>query len=198
MVCVVARAWVSGHRKSPAICSVLVGNQVRSHCEYSPGNPCRQSEPCESCWLVFWNNDSNQVSTKVSTHHLEGRLNAWWGLVLAIRSPYSPLLLGSLLWLLWPCTRSRSRIPHSLLYTWTGGNGGNPSHSPIGKHFPNSKYENVKNKQIQISIFAPAGTKILDLFDSEHPYLESRKSLLREFTLKSDFILMATDVSAFL
>ena len=49
---------------------------------------------------------------------------------------------------------------------------GNPSHSPIGKHFPNSKYENVKNKQIQISIFAPAGTKILDLFDSEHPYLE--------------------------
>ena len=46
--------------------------------------------------------------------------------------------------------------------------GGNPSHSPIGKHFPNSKYENVKNKQIQISIFAPAGTKILDLFDSEH------------------------------
>ena len=45
---------------------------------------------------------------------------------------------------------------------------GNPSHSPIGKHFPNSKYENVKNKQIQISIFAPAGTKILDLFDSEH------------------------------
>ena len=77
-------------------------------------------------------------------------------------------------------------------------NSGNPSHSPIGKHFPNSKYENVKNKQIQISIFAPAGTKILDLFDSEHPYLESRKSLLREFTLKSDFILMATDVSAFL
>ena len=59
---------------------------------------------------------------------------------------------------------------------------GNPSHSPIGKHFPNSKYENVKNKQIQISIFAPAGTKILDLFDSEHPYLEARKSLLREFT----------------
>ena len=45
---------------------------------------------------------------------------------------------------------------------------GNPSHSPIGKHFPNSKYENVKNKQIQIYIFAPAGTKILDLFDSEH------------------------------
>ena len=75
---------------------------------------------------------------------------------------------------------------------------GNPSHSPIGKHFPNSKYENVKNKQIQIFIFAPAGTKILDLFDSEHPYLESRKSMLREFTLKSDFILMATDVSAFL
>ena len=75
---------------------------------------------------------------------------------------------------------------------------GNPSHSPIGKHFPNSKYENVKNKQIQISIFAPAGTKILDLFGSEHPHLESRKSLLREFTQKSDFILMATDVSAFL
>ena len=75
---------------------------------------------------------------------------------------------------------------------------GNPSHSPIGKHFPNSKYEDVKNKQIQISIFAPAGTKILDLFGSEHPHLESRKSLLREFTLKSDFILMATDVSAFL
>ena len=69
------------------------------------------------------------------------------------------------------------------------------SYAPVGKHFPKSKYENVKNKQIQIFIF---GTKILDLFDSEHPYLESRKSLLREFTLKSDFILMATDVSAFL
>ena len=75
---------------------------------------------------------------------------------------------------------------------------GNPSFSPIGKDFPNSKYGNVKNQQIPIFIFAPAGTKILDLFDSEHPYLESRKSLLREFTLKSDFILMATDVSAFL
>ena len=55
----------------------------------------------------------------------------------------------------------------------SGKNFGNPSHSPIGKYFPNSKYENVKNKQIQIFIF---GTKILDLFDSEHPYLESRKS----------------------
>ena len=76
--------------------------------------------------------------------------------------------------------------------------GGNPSHSPIGKHFPNSKYENVKNKQIQLFIFAPAGAKILDLFDSEHPYLESRKSLLREFTPKGDFILMATGVPAFL
>ena len=47
---------------------------------------------------------------------------------------------------------------------------GNPSHSPIGKHFPNSKYENVKNKQMQLFIFAPAGAKILDLFDSEHTY----------------------------
>ena len=75
---------------------------------------------------------------------------------------------------------------------------GNPSHSPIGKYFPNSKYENVKNKQIQLFIFAPAGAKILDLFDSEHPYLESRKSLLREFTPKGDFILMATGVPAFL
>ena len=75
---------------------------------------------------------------------------------------------------------------------------GNPSHSPIGKHFPNSKYENVKNKQIQLFIFAPAEAKILDLFDSEHPYLESRKSLLREFTPKGDFILMATGVPAFL
>jgi len=53
---------------------------------------------------------------------------------------------------------------------------GNPSHRPMGKNFPKSKYENVKNKQIQIIIFAPAGPKILDLFDSEHPYLESRKS----------------------
>ena len=77
-------------------------------------------------------------------------------------------------------------------------NFGNPSHSPIGKYFPNSKYENVKNKQIQLFIFAPAGAKILDLFDSEHPYLESRKSLLREFTPKGDFILMATGVPAFL
>ena len=77
-------------------------------------------------------------------------------------------------------------------------NCGNPSHSPIGKYFPNSKYENVKNKQIQLFIFAPAGAKILDLFDSEHPYLESRKSLLREFTPKGDFILMATGVPAFL
>ena len=77
-------------------------------------------------------------------------------------------------------------------------NFGNPSHSPIGKHFPNSKYENVKNKQIQLFIFAPAGAKILDLFDSEHPYLESRKSLLREFTPKGDLILMATGVPAFL
>ena len=59
---------------------------------------------------------------------------------------------------------------------------GNPSFSPIGKDFPNSKYENVKNKQIQIFIFAPAGTKILDLFDFEHPYLEFRKSLLRDFS----------------
>ena len=75
---------------------------------------------------------------------------------------------------------------------------GNPSHSPIGKYFPNSKYENVKNKQIQLFIFAPAGAKILDLFDSEHPYLESRKSLLREFTPKGDFILLATGVPAFL
>ena len=64
---------------------------------------------------------------------------------------------------------------------------GNPSFSPIGKDFPNSKYGYVKNKQIQIFIFAPAGAKILDLFDSEHPYLESRKSLLREFTTKGDF-----------
>ena len=77
-------------------------------------------------------------------------------------------------------------------------NKGNPTHSPIGKYFPNSKYENVKNKQIQLFIFAPAGAKILDLFDSEHPYLESRKSLLREFTPKGDFILMATGVPAFL
>ena len=52
----------------------------------------------------------------------------------------------------------------------------NPTHRPIGKNFPNSKYENVKSKQLQIFIFAPAGAKILDLFDSEHPYLESRKS----------------------
>ena len=73
---------------------------------------------------------------------------------------------------------------------------GNPSHRPIGKNFPKSKYENVKNKQIQIIIFAPAGTKILDLFDSEHPYLESRKSLLREFTQKGDFYPDGTDVSA--
>ena len=75
---------------------------------------------------------------------------------------------------------------------------GNPSHSPIGKYFPNSKYENVKNKQIQLFIFAPAGAKILDLFDSENPYLESMKSLLREFTPKGDFILMATGVPTFL
>ena len=78
------------------------------------------------------------------------------------------------------------------------GRFGNPSHSPIGKYFPNSKYENVKNKQIQLFIFASAGAKILDLFDSEHPYLEFRKSLLREFTQKGDFILMATGVPTFL
>ena len=85
-----------------------------------------------------------------------------------------------------------------MFYNIFGTLDGNPSHRPIGKNFPNSKYENVKNKQNQIFIFAPAGAKILDLFDSEHPYLESRKSLLREFTPKGDFILMATGVPAFL
>ena len=76
---------------------------------------------------------------------------------------------------------------------------GNPSHSPIGKYFPNSKYENVKNKQIQISIFAPAGTKILDLFDSEHSIFGVQEILAKRIhPQKGDFILMATDVSAFL
>ena len=33
-----------------------------------------------------------------------------------------------------------------------------------------------KTNKFKYLFFAPAGTKILDLFDSEHPYLESRKS----------------------